>query len=122
MSYLTVGELIVLRDDIAPLLSGTAIIERQIEASDSQGGFTSTWDAVGTVAARLEPTATMMVETGGETPSSQNRWTIFTPAGTDVRETDRFVVSAHHYEVIGVRSDRTDEITCRAECIRLGTP
>ncbi len=111
-----------MRDDIAPLLSGTAIIERQTTVSDSQGGYTATWIPVGTVSGRLEPATQLMVESGDQSPMATSRWVVITPADTDIRVTDRVKFGSTHYEVLGVKSNRTDEITCRAECMFVGIP
>ncbi len=115
--YWDEGELETLRADIAPLLSGTAIIERFTSVSDGQGGRIQTWTPVGTVSCRIEPYVTGNVqEVGGELPMSVEGFAVIVPAGTDVSEVDRVQSANIHYEILGVRSPRTDEVTRRIEC------
>jgi head-tail adaptor len=118
MTLLSTEELSALRADIAPLLTGTAIIERAQEVSDGQGGFAESWSPVGTVSARLEPyrIAGRGQETTGEIPMTLNQWVVITPAETDISALDRVKISNRYFDVNSVRSPRTDEVTTRVEC------
>lgn len=121
--YLTPAELQQFRNDIAPLLTGTAVIWRPSDASDSQGGYRQTWVPVGTAPCRVEPIARISLgteESGGIHPSSAKSFYVITPSGTDIRVIDRVRAYNTQYEVVGIRDPRTDEVTVRAECSVLG--
>lgn len=122
--YLTPGELQQFRNDIAPLLSGTAVIVRPSDVSDSQGGYRQTWTPVGTAPCRIEPIMRMSLgteESGGIMPQSTKQFFCILPSGTDVKTIDRVQSAGTQYEVLGVRAPRTDEITTRCECEVVGT-
>lgn len=109
-----------MREDIAPLLTGTAVIERPFDTTDNQGGYERGYEAIGTVDCRIEPITrftdkTLLVGRPEETKT----FFIIMPAGTDIKPPDKVITSGVEYEVNGVRSPRTDEVTTRIEVTAL---
>ena len=121
MSYLTQQELQQFRNDIAPLLSGEAVIERPSLVSDGAGGYTTEWDTLDTVPARFEPynRATPAAEEAqSEHYMATKIWFMYCPSGTDIKPIDRVTFEGSQFEVAGVREPRSDGVTTRCEVVQ----
>lgn len=100
MLTLSAGELVQMRATADTALPGTAILLVPTDVSDSQGGFTRTYAASGTVAARLAYSASK----GGE-PAVAGRiaevspWILTIPAATTITEVYRVQYDSVTYEV-----------------------
>lgn len=83
-------------------LPDTCVVQRATVTSDGQGGRTKTWATAGTYACRYSEDRNAAREE--VTPSgikALSMWRITFPAGTDVDEKDRVVVSGQTFEVDG---------------------
>jgi hypothetical protein len=119
MSFLTAGDLALMRDTLESSLPGTAVIQRQGFTSDGMGGsIGSAWTAVGTVPARRDPVRTRIGEERmfGGRGIGESTWVVVMPEGTDVRRTDRIVLGGT-LEVVEVRTPQSWELMTRAECV-----
>jgi hypothetical protein len=116
MSVLPLGnaELVQARAVANKFLQGTAVVLTQSLAADGQGGFTDTYVASGTVAARLAYERLR----GGEAPAAgrlieMGNWVLTVPAGTSVGETDRVRFDSVVYEVTEVLTMTPVEVSRR---------
>lgn len=114
------SDILDMRAVVNESLSGTALILRYTSHSDGQGGETQSWAYAGTVPASIAPVLTG-TETGGEAPRAFHPWIATMPSGIDVKETDRLRIGDTEYEVVAVRSPRTDQLSTRVECVKMGT-
>lgn len=114
---ISAGEFTELANVATVFMQGTAIILRESLTSDGLGGNTQTFNAVGTVSARLGKLAadefgSQQLLVGGEISEIASR--IMTlPAYTDVALTDRISYSGATYEVVDVIKRDPDEIVRR---------
>lgn len=95
---LTTAELTSMRSVQAEALPDSGIVYRLTRASDSMGGFTETWAAVGTADCRIAPSGGNESTVAGKL-SSVDTWTLTFANGTDVRAADRVVVSAQTFAI-----------------------
>lgn len=114
---ITAGEITDIQNAMGSFLGGTAVIMRSAGASDGIGGFTSSFVAHGTVAARIgllsrdEFGGQQLVV--GEQLSEITSYVLNVPAGTDVTETDRIQFAGRTYEVASVIRRTPDELIRR---------
>jgi len=114
---LTGGEITNMQNVVASSLLGTAVIYRQQLTSDGIGGYTETFAAHGTVAARLGRLAPdqfggQQLVVGGQIVEISS--CVFSlPAFTDITETDRLEYAGVTYEVVDVLTRAPDELVRR---------
>lgn len=76
-------------------MTDSGAIRRNTPASDGMGGQTDNWATVATVKCRLMTRLSQPRDrTGGERLETETEYTLRFPVGTDVRNTDRVVVTA----------------------------
>lgn len=90
----------------------------RLTRTTTEDGSSASWATVLTVACRVSPLASGANEAlgGAEQISAIAQWTIWLPAGTDVRVTDRIVYGSRTFEVarVGARSyEVSREVLCR---------
>jgi head-tail adaptor len=115
VSGLTSGELARMRTDLNLSLPGTAVIHRRTETSDSQGGVTAAYAAVGTVDCRLSPSLANFgsgEELHGDRVQTVTTRMLTVPGTTDINSKDRVVVDSVTYSVTEVRG-RSYEVSRR---------
>lgn len=89
---------------LAALLTQTVVIQRYtVTGRDSLGNDTTTWTTVGTTTGMVQSLARS--QSGDELLDARDtvieRWTLYLPAGTDIRARDRVTVDSVAYEVDG---------------------
>lgn len=112
MPAVTPSELARLRADFSrDWFVDECLIQRLAEVDDGAGGKYESWSTVERVMCRrTAPTAGQVLNSlTASRPETRVDWTIALPAGTDVRVTDRLVISGVTYEV-EIALDRTTEI------------
>ena len=121
MPLLSSAQLLAMQTTQDSALPGTAVIYRADNVTDGMGGFTETWNAVGTADGRLRP-----IISRGETEyvtGSQVAvvadWFVTMPIGTDVTAKDRIRIGGRAFEVSFVNNDESWRTACRAECISI---
>ncbi len=107
---LTPNELQDIRAEANQILVETAEIRRRQTVPDGAGGFTVSWQPVGTVKCRLAPVGDSAQERAiADKLTAKVILTVLLPAETDIRHTDRLVVGSRILEVVGVFA-KTEEI------------
>lgn len=97
--------------DVAGVQPSTVVLRRAVTASDGLGGRTNTFGPVATVAARITPVSSDVVEkVVGERLRDQMVWKVALPAGTDVRQGDRIAADGVTYAIEAVRGGRSVEV------------
>jgi Phage head-tail joining protein. len=102
-------------------LPGTAVLQRNTQASDGQGGKTDAWAAYGTVACRISPFVRRMggEENLGARVEAVRERLITLPASTDITETDRIVTGGQTFEVLAMDGARSYELGRRVHAARI---
>lgn len=116
-SMISDGELASIRADLDLSLPGTAIVQTEVYASDSQGGGSVTWTAAGTVACRIAPRSALTAGDESEYAdrlSAEAEWIATLPAETAVTQKDRLVIEGTAYSVAAVHA-RDFEMLRRVE-------
>jgi head-tail adaptor len=117
---LSAADLAAMRATLTESLPDTAQVQRATRAPDGMGGFTETLTTVATVPCRLAPSGNTPVEqVVAERVTDRALWTLTLPAQTDVAATDRVVVGARTFEVVGVLSPRSDELCTRLVAVEV---
>lgn len=117
---LSAADLAAMRATLTECLPDIAEVQRLTRVSDGMGGFTETWATVATVPCRLAPSGNTPVEqVVAERVTDRVLWTITLPAQTDVTATDRVVVGARTFEVVGVLSPRSNELCTRLVAVEV---
>lgn len=112
-------EITLLAEDVATILPSTAAIKRRSAGSDGLGGRAETYATAATVACRIAPVSTDVIEKEvGSRLRSDVVWRVAFPAGTDVRSTDRLTISGATYAVEAVRDGRSVEVERVAYCAK----
>lgn len=107
-----------MRTVVGQTLDGTAVIQRPTNTTDSQGGYTQTFAAAGTVSCHLSPIAADERVVGDRIATDTDKQ--LTVAGTvDLRQTDRVVTGGTTYEVESVSTPRTWALALRAKLTEL---
>lgn len=108
------SEISAMRATIAKTLPETARIERMTRTPDGMGGSIETWTTIATVSCRIAPAGYAPSETAiANRISDRVAWTMTFPAETDIDAADRVVIGDRVFEVIGVFSPRTYELSTR---------
>lgn len=115
------GEIAQMRDTIEQTLPSTAVILRATTTRDARGGVVPTWGTASSVACRWSP---LQSESSAELDQSERivalrSRMVTVPAGTDVTAADRVSIGGTVLEVMGVRSPRDYELSCRVECAEI---
>lgn len=77
-------------------------VRRATLVSDGMGNSTSTWATAATVDCRRLSTLSQAEQVIAGRLAISRPWIVQTPAGTDVRETDRLVIGSDTLEVVHV--------------------
>lgn len=96
-------------------LYGTAVISMATKANDSQGGYTWTYAASGTVDARLAPDLGIRGQEMrvGDRVAEVSSWILTVPYTTSIDEDDRVTFASVTYEVDEVMTRTPEEISRR---------
>lgn len=121
--FLDAAELAAMRDDVASMLPGTAIIQSKSRASDGAGGGSATWAAVtgGTVAARLDP----MTRQGGGAEeyalreAGVNIYQLTLPYNAPLAMDNRVQMGGINYEVRSVDTGKDWAVSLRAVVVKV---
>lgn len=124
MTYLlSDAQLAAMRDDVARLLPGTAILQNKTVASDGAGGGSVTWAAVtgGTVACRLDPLRRQGAgeETYGLRESAANLYQLTLPYDAPLLMDYRVLYNGVPYEVRTVDEQKDWGVSVRAVVVRV---
>ena len=116
---LTPQELTEFRAQQLAAMPGSAIIYRATLASDGMGGRTETWNAVGTVAARLYPTQgySSNERMAGAQDTSITKWWLSLPYDTDITAADLAKVDGRVIKILEVNNDEMwrTALRCKVE-------
>lgn len=111
------GQITRMRATAERALTDTCAVQRKTTVSDGGGGTTSTWGPhLASVRCRLSPAAGGEDGVTGARISDESTHIVTLPAGTDVTEADRLVISGQTFEITLVRTRGRFEITRRVEC------
>lgn len=122
MSWLTDDQLAAMRDDVANLLPGTAIISSMTAVADGAGGWAETWAAVsgGTVACRLDPVtgrSGIVTVPGREGLIVQYQLTV--PYDAPIAVNRRVTVGGDTFEIVQLSDDHSWRVSRRALLSRI---
>jgi len=111
---LSASDLAAMREAQDAALPDTCTIRRKTLVSDGMGGYTETWSDLATgVKCRIATSRYRPEEAAiAEKFTGRTLWMLTLPAGTDVTNEDRVVLSGTTYEVVGVLSAGSWEM-CR---------
>jgi hypothetical protein len=111
MAALTTREKAGIAADLLEMLPSSAQVRRASNTSDSLGGRSQAWSTVATVACRISPNSMNAAEGDiSDKILNSEPYRIAFPVGTDVRVSDRILISGVTYSVEGVRDARDIEI------------
>jgi hypothetical protein len=101
-------------------MSETGIIQRGTALSDSGGGATQTWAAVGTVDCRIDPINRLGSGqvTGGQI-DERSTHLVTTPTGTTVVASDRFAIAGRGTFEITAVHETTAELAHNFEVLQI---
>lgn len=106
-----------MREAADAALPDTATVSRKTITSDGAGGQTEAWADASSYSCRAKPASRQATERViALRPSAVSAWTIYLPAGADVKPVDRLRVGSTTYEVVAV-STRSWEIGRQADCV-----
>ena len=116
----------VQREAAKTLLPELCTIQREAAASDGQGGQTYTWTNHATGVACHLSMASKVITQGGEQMTAaarvmqETRWLITLPAGTDLDQTDRIIITTMNrtFQVTEV-VDQSWQLVSRALCAEI---
>ncbi len=120
MAWDLTNELAAIHAEVAHILPDSCIIARLTETSDSQGGFTQAWAAVGTVDCRLVAKSGNQRSTA-EQIATTGAYTLTVPHDTDIRESDRATIDSVVYRVLFVDDVKDWKTAIRCD-VELETP
>lgn len=83
-------------------MNESAVVSRPTRTSDGMGGWTETWTTAATLACRRLSTLSQAEQRIAERMAIVRPWVAQLPALSDVRETDRLVISSDTLEVVNV--------------------
>ncbi len=114
---LTAAELAAMRSIQNDFMPGTAVIQRATLTPDGTGGYSESWQAVGTVRVRLYPqNSRAMAETvAGAQVLSVTRWFVTMPTGTEVSASDRLLIDNRTFEILEVNNGEMYQTAVRCE-------
>lgn len=102
---LSAGDLARMRATLNASLPDGGTVWRYTSASDSQGGYTNTYAAIGTANCRISP---LQGQSGGanepvaaDKVTGVTEWMITFPQGTDVLAADQIRSGGRTFEVVG---------------------
>lgn len=102
-------------------LPGSAILQRATMTPDGMGGYSESWAAVGTVAARVYTQASRALAEGeqGAQIVSETRWFVTLPVGTQVTAADRILAGGRLYQVTEVNNGQDWQTAVRCSVTKL---
>jgi head-tail adaptor len=122
---LTDAELTAMRAQQRLAMPGSAIVYRAALTGDGMGGQTETWNAIGTVPARLYPTQgySSNERMAGAQDVSFTKWWLTTPWDADVTAADLVKVDGRVLRVQEVNNDEMwrTATRCKVEAHNEGT-
>lgn len=111
---LSTDELTAMKTTLNASLPDTATVYRLTRTSDSAGGYTEAWAAVGSaVACRISPAGTGAERQVAAKLAAVAPWVITLPAGTDVTAKDKVVSGSRTFHVLAILAARSWEISRR---------
>ena len=119
MTALSAADLASMRDDLELLLPDTCVIQTLTNVQNSEGGFTETWAASGTVACRLD-NLSGQISNVGDALQVFSGFRLTVPWDTSIAElVNRVVHGGYDYNVISVDYDKSWPISLRAHLERV---
>jgi SPP1 family predicted phage head-tail adaptor len=112
---LTDLQLAEMRATVNDALPDTCLVQRRTIVNDGGGGQTETWADHATVACRIAPVGGGEGRVAGGRVEDETTHVVTMPAGTDVTEADRLVISSRTYEVTLVHERGAWELSKRVE-------
>lgn len=107
---ISAAELASIQADVLPSMPDTATIQRG-PATSTAGGWSQTFPTVGTTKCHLSPIGPSSEALAADELAAVTKWLLTTPAGTDIRPSDRIVCNGKTFEVSGGTGSKTWEIT-----------
>lgn len=120
MSFLSTGDVALMRSEFETSLPETVVIQRATFTSDWLGGSIPSWAAVGTVSARVDP-----IRRFGEEEAAQGReigvsaWVVVMAHDESVTASDRIVHQGRTLQITEVRTPQSWQLLTRCECVGL---
>jgi len=123
MTWLSDDQLAAMRDDVANLLPGTAVISSMTAVTDGAGGWSETWAAVsgGTVLARLDPvrsTGSGIITVPGREGLIVN-FQLTTEWDAPLAVNRRVTIDGNVYEIVQLTDDHSWRVSRRALLSRI---
>lgn len=120
MTYLSAGDLHLMKRELATTWPDSVIVERASYVSDGMGGSTQTWAGAGTYLGRVAYSTRLGEEraSGGRSVNEAS-WVVTLPGTADVRDDDQIVYGDERFQVIQVKGPTTWQMTTRVECMSL---
>lgn len=118
MLWMTDSELDAIRVEVEKLMPDSVVIKRISETVDSYGGVTKAYNAVGTVAGRLDNMSARYSEKGLQ-EKGVVKMQLTVPYNADLLPDDRVSVGGVEFEVIGAELNQTDKACKRATVARI---
>jgi len=121
MSFLSTGDLALMRNEFKLTLPETVVIQRATMTSDGLGGSVPSWAAVGTVSARVDP---LRSNSGGEgvqggREAGASDWAVVMAHDVSVTAEDRIVHQGRTLQIVEVRTPQSWQLLTRCECVGL---
>lgn len=117
---LTAAELNRMREDVAPSLPDTLIVQRATHTADGVGGQTTVWAAAGTMACRVEPVSArgQGEEIAGSREAEPSEYVIHVAHDETVTADDRIVYQGETFEILEVIDARSWDVHTRLRVVR----
>ena len=115
MPLLSAAQLLSMQTTQDSALPGTAVIYSAGTVTDGMGGYTETWNAVGTADGRLRPIISRgdnEYVTGSQVAVVAD-WFVTMPIDTDITAKDRIRIGGRALEVSFVNNDESWRTACR---------
>lgn len=119
MSFLSDGDLALMRQDVETTLPESVVIQRATYASDGMGGSIPTWAAFGTAPARVDPMSSGIERAQGGRESGASEWVVIMAYDGTVSASDRIVHSGRTLQITEVRTPQSWQLLTRCECVGL---
>lgn len=118
MTWLTDGDLALMRADVAFMLPDVAVIQTKTLTSDNAGGWAETWTAVtgGTVACRVDPLKSReSVDYTAKREALIRKWQVTLPYNAPIVPEARLVIGGVSYDVTVIHDVHSDNVSRRCE-------